>query len=373
MKKIIYSLALIVGTISFSYADTDKTSTSYDGNAYFDIGLGAAKIENLPTGAAAINMNWGYNFNRGFALEAGWAAMPSNQWGHLDNYNIFDIAAKGTIPFNKTFDLYGKLGVAGAYSSWTGTCANTAYTQQGSAWGGVGLATIGVAFNLNPSFSLYLENNNYIPFGGQPNAFGYTTSALFGFQYNFGQSSSHVASTYPSNNDDASTVVANHGTVPADNSDLLLTSVYVAKDTESAESVTFANVHPEFAKRIMTDDDGNKYIIVQKGDTLSSVSCGVDSYVTSLQAKNNLKNNIIVIGRKLYIDNPSYIPQNEYENFNKRIHMEGNRRYFEAICGDDLLKVSRLSGIDYKVIAKSNNMKNANRFLVGEKVYLDPK
>lgn len=361
MKKLIYTLALLSATCS--YADSSSTpAANYDGNVYFDIGLGAAKIENLPTGAAAINMNWGYNFNRGFALEAGWTAMPSQQWGHLDNYNVYDIAAKGTIPLSKTFDLYGRAGIAGAYSSWTGTCYNSDYYNQGSAFGMVGLVGVGASFNLDRSYSLYLEDNNYIPFGGAKGSFGYTNAVLFGFQYNFGQ----YTPTAPVVVAEPVPEIPTPAIIPVP-----VVPTVIAADNESSESMIVSTVSPAFADRIFTDKTG-RYVIVQKGDTLYGISCGVDAYVTTLQTKNNLNGNIIQIGKKLYLDDPEYIPQSEYERFNQRIHMEGNRRYFEAICGDDLLNVSRLSDIDLQTLSKINGIKNVHKILVGSKVYLDP-
>lgn len=372
MKKIFCALLLLSAGLTYA----DSTPTNSDGNVYFDIGLGAAKTDNLPTGAAAVNMNWGYNFNRGLALEAGWTAMPSKQWGHLDNYNIYDVAAKGTIPMGKTFDLYGRLGVAGAYSSWTGTCANSDYYNQGSAWGMVGLVGVGASFNLDPSYSLYLENNNYIPFGGAKGSFGYTSALLFGFQYNFGQSSKSQANqpvtsaTYPSDTsgmNNGQIVTADHGAADI-GAGTIVTADIAAVGKESSESVTM--ISPAYESRIFTDQSG-RYLVVQKGDNLYNISCGVDVYVTTLQTKNNLKGNIIKIGNKLYLDEPHYIPQSEYDRFNQRIHTEGNRRYFEAICGDDLLNVSRLSGVSVQTLSKINNIKNANRILVGSKVYLD--
>ena len=370
MKKIIYGLMFI--NMGFCYADsTSSLPQSTDGNVYFDIGLGAAKIDGLPTGSAAANINWGYNFNRGFALEAGWTTMPSKQWGHLDNYNIYDIAAKGTIPLSDVFDLYGRLGVAGAYSSWTGTCFDPKYYQQGSAWGMVGLAGVGASFNLSPSYSLYLENNNYIPVGKQSSAFGYTSAVFFGFQYNFGQSSAMNSQTVtaPVIVPEPTPVVNTQIAAAYIPSSVVITDM-VAASIESNES-EFAPVSPAFAERIFNDKTG-RYVVVQKGDTLYGISCGVDAYVTTLQTKNKLNGNIIKIGNKLYLDEPKYIPQSEYDHFNQRIHTDGNRRYFEAICGDDLLNVSRLSGIEVQQLAKINNIKNIHRILVGSKVYLDP-
>ena len=59
MKKIIYGLMFI--NMGFCYADsTSSLPQSTDGNVYFDIGLGAAKIDGLPTGSMILQLKVQY-------------------------------------------------------------------------------------------------------------------------------------------------------------------------------------------------------------------------------------------------------------------------------------------------------------------------
>lgn len=363
IKKIV--LSLICLNIAYVFAENSSLDSS---GAYFDLGLGASKISNLPTGAATANINWGYNFNRGFALEVGWAGMPSGQWGMLDNYNVYDVAAKGTIPLGHTFDIYGRLGLGGAYSSWSGTCANPLYTNPGSAWSVVGIAGIGVSFNLNNNFKLYLENNNYIPTStSSPAAFGDTSSLMFGFQYNFGSSSSSQA-TQSNIPEEIVTPV-----IPVSNPSSNNTTV-VSGDSEKITNVniiTNNNVNKEFLQRVQNDSRG-RYIVVRKGDTLSSISCGADVYVTDLKSLNKINGDTVSLGQKLYLGSDTYVSGDDNDSFMKRVSVDGHgRRYVEAICGDDLYVMAKMSGVGIERLAKINNISDVHDVKVGQMVYLD--
>lgn len=374
IKKIVFSLICL--NIACAFADNAGVDSS---GAYFDVGLGASNISNLPTGAATANMNWGYNFNRGFALEAGWAAMPSSQWGMLDNYNVYDIAAKGTIPLSNVFDLYGRLGVGAAYSSWSGTCLDPLYSTPGSAWSMVGLVGVGVAFNLNQNFSLYLENNNYIPTTSRSSgAFGEASSVMFGFQYNFG--SSHVATQSAPSSYEAVAPVASAVNVTPDVATVsaAASSNAVVADTknvdETAESTTVtSSVNTEFANRIQTDSRG-RYVVIRKGDTLASISCDGNIYISDLKSLNHMKNTKIVAGKKLYIGDQNYISAKDRSEFKHRVHVDGNgRHYVEAICGDHLYSISQLSGISTNYLARINHIKgdDIHDVKIGQRIYLD--
>lgn len=69
IKKLILSLAFVG---AFLNVNADNTQP-YDGStAYININTGIAKLYNMPTGEWIGNMNAGYNFNRGIALEGGY-------------------------------------------------------------------------------------------------------------------------------------------------------------------------------------------------------------------------------------------------------------------------------------------------------------
>jgi LysM repeat protein len=376
IKKIVFSLICL--NIACAFADNAGVDSS---GAYFDIGLGASNISNLPTGAATANMNWGYNFNRGFALEAGWTAMPSSQWGMLDNYNVYDIAAKGTIPLSNVFDLYGRLGLGAAYSSWSGTCLDPMYSTPGSTWSMVGLVGVGVAFNLNQNFSLYLENNNYIPTTSRSSgAFGEASSVMFGFQYNFG--SSHVATQSTPSSYEVAAPVASTSSVNVAPAVATISAADVANsntivaDTQNVdvESMTVTNSeNNEFAERIQTDDRG-RYVVIRKGDTLASISCDGNIYISDLKSLNHMKNTKIVAGKKLYIGTQNYISAKDRSEFKHRVHIGYNgRHYVEAICGDHLYSISQLSGVSTNDLARINHLKgdDIHDVKIGQRIYLD--
>ena len=181
MKKLLW---LILTTTSTLVSAT--SASTYDSGVYFNMNAGFASIQNLPTGTVALSSNVGYKFNRGFALEAGWTGMPNEQWGWLSSYNIYDIAVKGTIPFNNMFSLYGRLGAAVAYSAWSGTSGSPAiYNSANSATSLVGLAGIGASFALSRHFDLRLEDYAYLPINQQVGGFGGVNVISGGFQFNF--------------------------------------------------------------------------------------------------------------------------------------------------------------------------------------------
>lgn len=366
IKKIVLSLICL----NVVYVFAENSSLDYSG-AYFDVGLGASRISNLPSGAATANLNWGYNFNKGFALEAGWAGMPSGQWGMLDNYNVYGVAAKGTIPLSNTFSLYGRLGLGGAYSTWSGSCGDPLYTTPGSAWSMVGIAGVGVSFNLNQNFSLYLENNNYIPTASSaPGAFGDTSSLMFGMQYNFG--TSRYLATQSNLPEEIVTPVATTAVSPiAASSNNPATITDNTEEIANTNIITNNNVNQEFLQRVQNDSRG-RYVVVRKGDTISSLSCGADVYVTDLKSLNKLNDNSLRVGQKIYLGSDTYVSGEDHDAFMHRVNVDGHgRRYVEAICGDDLYVMSKMSGVDIERLARINNIRDIHDVKVGQLVYLD--
>lgn len=183
INKILSKLLLIGALVSplTSYADYNN------GSFYIDGAAGLGFTYDLPTGATTIAANAGYAFNRGLALEAGWTGLPSTQFGKMFNYNIYDIAVKGSIPFTNYFSLYGKLGTGVGYSTWSVTPAasNSAYWSSGSATTWVGLVGVGANFRLSNHLGIFVQNNSYIPFTSQAGSYGATNASMVGLEVSF--------------------------------------------------------------------------------------------------------------------------------------------------------------------------------------------
>lgn len=167
------------------------TSVINDSGTYINLNTGYGTQQFMPNGSFAGTFNAGYNFNRNFALEGGYALLASQQYGVSVAQNIFDIAAKGTIHLSDIFSIYGRLG--GGFSNFTfnGTqnngpawFARSTFAAQNNA---VGMGSVGGSFSLNKHFDLRIEDTLYIPVGGNggQNTIGNTNLILGGAQYNF--------------------------------------------------------------------------------------------------------------------------------------------------------------------------------------------
>jgi OmpA-OmpF porin, OOP family len=163
-----------------NYIPTNKTYPVY---VNFNAGWGYQNA--LPSGSFAGTLNAGYNFNQYFAVEGGYALLDGNNFNTTETNNIFDVAAKGTLPLSRVFSLYGRLGVGLAYNTWSGTAVGSpdSYCNQGASF--VWLAGVGGSFKLSDHFDLHLEDTMYIPQGSSDSPMGVTNLVLFGSQFNF--------------------------------------------------------------------------------------------------------------------------------------------------------------------------------------------
>lgn len=146
---------------------------------YVDANIGV----NTSWNTLGLNADAGHMFNKYFGLEGGLTYSPgySYNWGagntYSSDYFMIDGAAKGVLPLNHEFSLYGKLGLAfnnysGTWNGCTG-CSGPAYSDSN-----VGLLIAGGAqFNLSKEWSLHVED--YTSTGPNPNFL------MFGGQYNF--------------------------------------------------------------------------------------------------------------------------------------------------------------------------------------------
>lgn len=188
MKKLLLS-CLILGGINVYAADEQTVQSSDGSGAYINLNTGIAKLYNLPTGEWTGNLNAGYNFNRAFALEGGYNLFAGSQFGASVATNIFDVAAKGTLPLSDIFSLYGRAGIGFGTNSWSGTLTNVSSNDcilcNNSLNSNYGLALVGIggSFTLSPHWDLRLEDTAYIPWSNT--ATGTINALTFGTQYNF--------------------------------------------------------------------------------------------------------------------------------------------------------------------------------------------
>jgi LysM repeat protein len=283
-----------------SYAGAANANDYDYSTTYFDIGAGFGSIANLPTGAFAGSAAVGYQFNRYVGLEAGWDGMPSQQWGLLDNYNIYSLSVKGTLPLSDNFSLYGKLGSGVGYSTWSGVGPQV-YSSANSATTWDGVVGVGAAFKVSPHFDLYLENKTFVPLTSQPGNFSTANATLFGFQYNFSAPTAKASAT-------------NQGYSVSDTSQTISQAVLVQTQPAVAPVIApVAVVAPaavvetqessDFQSRIK-NQGARKYIVIRRSDTLYSIAHESKIPLSELQLINHLNKatSKIEIGNKLYLD-----------------------------------------------------------------------
>ena len=186
MKKLLLALVLVSAT-GVAFADSSDIAQPNDGStAYINVNTGWASIHNLPTGSWAGAVNAGYNVNPYFALEGGYNVLASSQFGATATSNIFDIAAKGTLPLSDVFSLYGRAGIGYGIDGWSGTATGAPSwlcAGQYNANYATGLVGLGGSFALSKHFDLRIEDYAFIPFSNTMN--GGINIVTFGTQYNF--------------------------------------------------------------------------------------------------------------------------------------------------------------------------------------------
>lgn len=167
---------------------TEQVNQPYNGTgAYVNLNAGIATQQFLPMGSFAGSFNAGFNFNRGFALEAGYTNIAGLQFGASQTNNIFDMAVKGTVPLSSVLDLYGRLGGGVNYMSWGGSTSDAPswFSEQRSSTNFVGLASLGGSFVLSRHFDLHIEDTLFIPIGGGNATAGQINMIQGGVQFNF--------------------------------------------------------------------------------------------------------------------------------------------------------------------------------------------
>lgn len=191
MKKIVFALIAGAAVATAAQAQDSNAPRGY-------IGIGAATADHQysinginNTGndgyKASAKVFGGYEFNNTWGLEAGYTDFRSSNFnytttagvngsGSSDGHATY-LAAKGNVPMNDQFSLYGKLGVENTHANFS---TNTGLSGSRSDTGAYG--ALGVQYNLNKQVSLNAEYERYgskKDFGAKPDVW------TVGVRYNF--------------------------------------------------------------------------------------------------------------------------------------------------------------------------------------------
>lgn len=126
--------------------------------------------------------NGGYKFNKYFALEGGYTALPNVTIGNSDltkdNW-LVDVAAKGIIPINQRFNIYGKVGIARVSTKYNAIEALDSNQPNGVKHRFTPLYGAGAGINISRHTAFTLEYEMTPKSGPVPA----TQSFLVGFQF----------------------------------------------------------------------------------------------------------------------------------------------------------------------------------------------
>ena len=165
MKKILVALLATASVAAFADSDVNPF--------YVTAAVGVAQSASFNTGAGngqqmqfnndsqyTLGANIGYNFNKNFAIEAGYTNFMQGANEQFEQLGVTDLAVRGTLPLNDTFSLFGRLGLAG-YDTYTNYDSNghayAAYNDGISVDNIGALYGVGGEFNLNKSWALTAE------------------------------------------------------------------------------------------------------------------------------------------------------------------------------------------------------------------------
>lgn len=109
----------------------------------------------------------------------------------------------------------------------------------------------------------------------------------------------------------------------------------------------------------------NEYYIVQKGDTLYSISKNNNVSIEDLIKANNLTNNILTIGQELYI--PQSNETNNNGNYDYPTDSTDDFSIYEVQKGDSLWIISRKYNITVPDLLEINNLTNLT-LQIGQKL-----
>lgn len=197
MKKILF---VILSTIAvFSYAENTSINTASSSSGmvsmsnmmYMDFGLGVGTANNWSGTSMALNvMTMGFYYKPNLGVELGMDMLPNGTYDDSGAMiNTFHLAAKGILPLNNEFNLYGKLGLginAGQGTETSDSMMNGMNMQDMQMITPVDIGPyygVGMQFNLSKKFALYFEDSGVLAVSSasSPN-FGSTNIITMGLE-----------------------------------------------------------------------------------------------------------------------------------------------------------------------------------------------
>ena len=200
MKKLLFVLLSAITVLSYA----ENTTTNTDSNSssmsnmismsnmmYMDFGLGLGTANNWSGSSMALNvMTMGFYYKPNLGVELGMDMLPNGTYDDSGAMiNAFHLAAKGILPLNNEFNLYGKfgLGINAGQGTETSDSLMDGMTMQdmqmitpvdiGPYYG------IGMQFNLSKKFALYLENSGIVAVSSTSSSnFGSTNITTMGLE-----------------------------------------------------------------------------------------------------------------------------------------------------------------------------------------------
>ena len=193
MKKLLLTTLTTIALSSISTAHAEGAYVGAD-VLFGHYGLENSGVSSWNGGGETVSgrVLAGYNFNSNWAIEGGYADFGSSKYnftaasgvnGSLDvNSHAWYVAAKGSIPINETFSLYGKLGLTTNNVDRDGTGPASDATQRVTNTGLY--AGIGAQYKLSEKVAVTLELEHF----GQLNSYGNDTNTIListGVRYSF--------------------------------------------------------------------------------------------------------------------------------------------------------------------------------------------
>ena len=210
MKKL-----LIASIAILSLFGTANASTSQNDGFYAGINIGVASVQDMVDIDGNLNISngqqslgdlgvvGGYNFNKFFATELNYlyvgtysitiSSGPYSATMNQEN-SFLTLNAKGTLPLNEKFDLFGKIGAGANFAAVNYSNNVGAALNNGSSTNFVVVLGVGGVYNLNENVSFNLSDSYFINTAPTISSttssvnnfsFGNVNSINLGMQYNF--------------------------------------------------------------------------------------------------------------------------------------------------------------------------------------------
>ena len=167
-------LAILFSALSLASAPTLSQDTGHTG-LYAGFGLGKSKVRDLCEGLTncddkdtALNIFAGYQANRNFGVELGYAELGKFS-GSVPGISVtgevtgFELSAVGTLPIDEKFALYGKLG----FFMWDVDVRGSAggFGFSGSDDGTDPTIAIGARYSLTRNVAMQVQWQRYFDIG----------------------------------------------------------------------------------------------------------------------------------------------------------------------------------------------------------------